>query len=270
MTGGIAESVDFGTARLVPDPLRRSGWTLLVEEVRQSYVDLSDPTYLGFEYTRRLGSIVDVAAPADAPLRVLHLGGGALTMPRYVAATRPGSQQLVIDRDSRLMALVQRVLPPRADAGIRVHIGDARASLASLADQRYDLVIGDVYHAAQMPPSVCTAEFVTQVARVLAPAGLYAVNVADMAPLAFSRRQAATLRTVFEDVCMIVRPELLRGRRYGNVVFAAACRGGVIPVDRLATLAARDRLPCQVTYGPALRRLIAGVAPVYDDPASPP
>ena len=48
--------------------------------------------------------------------------------------------------------------------------------------------------------------------------GIYAVNVADLAPLAFSRGQAATLRTAFDDVCLLVRPELLRGRRFGNVV----------------------------------------------------
>ena len=78
---GIGERTEFGNARLVRDPRRKGGWTLLFEEVQQSYVDVADPTYLSFEYARRIAAVVDTMAPAGAPLRVLHLGGGAFTMP---------------------------------------------------------------------------------------------------------------------------------------------------------------------------------------------
>src|SRR5437764_1146294 len=93
---------------LVPDPRRPAGWTLLVDGVPQSYVDLDDPRYLEFEYMRRLASIIDAAAPPGVPLRVLHLGGGALTMPRYVAATRPGSRQRVVELDAARAPVRQR------------------------------------------------------------------------------------------------------------------------------------------------------------------
>ena len=63
---------------------------LLIDGVPQSHVDLEDPGYLDFEYVRRIGHVIDEAAPAGQPLRVLHLGAGALTLARYVAATRPG------------------------------------------------------------------------------------------------------------------------------------------------------------------------------------
>ncbi|MEV8515612.1 fused MFS/spermidine synthase [Dactylosporangium sp. NPDC051484] len=263
---GIAEDGDFGAARLVRDPRRKGGWTLLVEEVQQSYVDMRDPTRLSFEYTRRLGSIVDAAAPAGKPLRVLHLGGGAFTMPRYVAATRPGSAQVVVERDRRLAAFVQRVLPLPPEAGIELVFGDARETVAELDPAAYDLVIGDVYEAAQMPESVSDVTFAALVARLLDPDGIYAVNVADLAPLAFSRSQAATLRTAFADVCLIVRPDLLRGRRFGNVVFAAAARADRLPLDRLAAVAARDVQPARVVSGAGLDLLAAGVEPVRIDP----
>jgi hypothetical protein len=258
---GIAEPGDFGAARLVRDPRRKGGWTLLVEEVQQSYVDTRDPTHLYFEYTRRIGSIIDTAAPPGEPLRVLHLGGGAFTMPRYVAATRPGSAQLVVERDRRLAAFVQRVLPLPPEAAIDIAFGDARETVADLGPGDYDLIIGDVYDAAQMPESVSDAAFAAAVARLLAPAGIYALNVADLAPLAFSRGQAATLRTAFDDVCLIVRPELLRGRRFGNVVFAAAVEAGRLPVARLAAIAGRDRQPAQVVSGVGLDLLAAGSEP---------
>ena len=186
VAAGVAEKVEFGSARLVPDPRRRGGWTLLVEEVQQSYVDVNDPTYLNFEYTRMIATIVDAVAPGGEPIRVLHLGGGALTLPRYVAATRPGAQQLVVERDRLLATLVERMLPLAADANVRVRIGDAQQTVAGLADERFDVVIGDVYHAAQISQSVCDSAFVAEVARVLRPDGVYAVNVADLAPLSLS------------------------------------------------------------------------------------
>ncbi|WP_432975826.1 spermidine synthase [Dactylosporangium sp. CA-233914] len=262
---GIGEACDFGAARLVRDPRRKGGWTLLVEEVQQSYVDTLDPTHLYFEYTRRVGSVVDTAFPAGAPLRVLHLGGGAFTMPRYVAATRPGSTQLVVERDRRLAAFVQRILPLPAGADITLRFGDARETVLELPAAAYDLIIGDVYDAAQMPESVSDTVFAAGVARLLAPRGVYALNVADLAPLAFSRGQAATLRTAFADVCLIVRPDLLRGRRFGNVVFAAAIEPDRLPVARLAAIAGRDRQPAQVVTGAALDLLTAGTAPVQLD-----
>jgi hypothetical protein len=96
---------------------RRASWMLLADGVPQSHVDLDDPRYLGFEYVRRLGHLVDLAAPAGQPIRVLHLGGGALTLARYVAATRPGSAQLAVDNDAELVAIVRERLPlPRRRA----------------------------------------------------------------------------------------------------------------------------------------------------------
>src|SRR6201996_1261284 len=98
---------------LLADPDRPRAWTLLVGSTPQSYVDLDDPLYLDFEYVRRIGHLLDLAAPAGQPLRVLHLGGGALSLARYVAATRPGSPQLAGELDAALVDLIRLPLPPR-------------------------------------------------------------------------------------------------------------------------------------------------------------
>lgn len=131
-----SEPIEFGTADLVPDPKRPRGWMLLVDDVAQSYVDLDDPTHLEFEYVRRVASIIDAAAKPGKPIRALHLGGGAMSIARYIVATRPGSKQLVIERDSALALLVHQTLPLPADSGVEIQIADARTAIESARETR--------------------------------------------------------------------------------------------------------------------------------------
>jgi len=267
---GIRAQVDSGLAELLPDPDRRDGWTLRVDGTPQSYVDTSDPRLLVFEYMRRLGSVVDAAAPAGEPLRVLHLGGGALTLPRYVAATRPGSAQQVVERDDALIALVRRELPLDRQARIRVRAGDAREAVEAAGAGRYDLVVTDVYGGARVPARFASAEFAHAVARTLHAGGLYAVNLADGPPLGFARAQVATLCAVFPQVCLLAEPAVLRGRRYGNVILVAGRRE--LPLRELGASAAADPFPARLVHGDALVRFTGGARPVDDASAvdSPP
>ncbi|RLP83438.1 spermine synthase [Micromonospora sp. BL4] len=248
---------------LVADPVRRTGRMLLSGGVEQSYVDVEDPRHLHFEYVRRIASAVDLAAPPGDPLNVLHLGGGALTLPRWLAATRPGSAQRVIERDPAVVELVARelpVLPP----DVEVEVADAREAVAASPPGRYDLVVADIYRAARMPRHVRTVEFAAEVARTLRPDGLYLVNVTDLPPLVGTRVQVATLRAVFGDVCVLGDRRMLRGRRYGNLVLAATPRPGGLPVGRLAVAALRDPVPGGLLHAAALDGFVAGARPVTD------
>ncbi|BCB83007.1 spermidine synthase [Phytohabitans suffuscus] len=248
---------------LTPDPARPGAVSLYVDGVAQSYVDKADPTYLHFDYVRRMASVVDAAAPRGEPVRALHLGGGGLTLPRYLAATRPGSTQVVVERDAALLDLVRRELPPpRGD--LRVEVADAREAIEAEPAAGYDLVLADVYQAAQLPAHVASVEFAAQVARVLRPGGLYTVNLTDLPPLGHSRVQAATLGAVLPDVCLIAGRAMLRGRRYGNVVLAAAREPGRLPVARLTVRALRDPVAGVVLHGAALDRFVAGAQPLRD------
>ncbi|MEV6371537.1 fused MFS/spermidine synthase [Micromonospora musae] len=249
---------------LAADPVRRTGRLLLAAGVEQSYVDVDDPRYLHFEYVRRMAAVADVAAPAGTTLDALHLGGGALTLPRYLAATRPGSTQLVIERNAAVVELVARELPALPPE-VRVRVDDARAAVAAEAPAGYDLVLADIFRGARMPAHVRTVEFVAEVARALRPDGIYLVNVTDLPPLVATRVHVATLRAVFADVCLIADRRMMRGRRYGNLVLAAAARPGRLPVARLSAVAARDPLPGLVLHGTALDTFVAGARPATDD-----
>ena len=267
--GGSGQPIMSGMgAELVPDRDRRHAWTLLIDGVPHSHVDLADPGYLEFEYIRRLGHVIDTAAPASQPLRVLHLGAGALTLARYVAATRPGSSQLAVDNDAMLVELVRSSLPLPRRARVRVRIGDARVQLEALRPGSFDVVIADVFGAGRTPASVTSAEFVRAAARVLDGAGgVFAANVADGPPLAHARAQVATVRTVFPSCCLIADPGVLRGRRFGNLVLAASRRE--LPTGTLTRLAAADPMPGRVLTGDELTRFAGGAKPVTDQTARP-
>ena len=260
--------VASGLAELVADPDRGTAWTLLLDGAPQSYVDLADPTHLEFEYIRRMAMAIDLIAPAGEPLRVLHLGGGALTLPRYVAATRPGSAQRVIEIDGPLVELVRTALPWDKNARIRVRVADARAALTGMRAAGYDVVVADVFAGSQTPAHLASVEFIHEVARVLAPAGWLLANVADGPPLTYARAQVATIRAVLPQACLIADSTLLRGRRFGNLVVLAGRTEP--PIAALTRRAAGDWFPGRVEID--LNRFTGGAAPVTDAAAvaSPP
>jgi spermidine synthase len=264
--------VRFGTAELVRDLDRPAGWQLVVDGTPQSYVDLDDPRHLEFEYVRLLADVADALGQPGAPLAVVHLGGGACTLPRYLAATRPGSAQVIVERDAALVGLVRRVLPLPADADISVHIADARGALDEQPTGAFDLLVADVYDGASVPASLSTVTAAAAFARVLRPGGWYVSNLSDGGPLTYVRGQVATLRTAFPDVLVIAEPAVLRGRRFGNLVVLA---GPSLPALDLGRSAARDVFPCRVLHGAALDRFVATAVPVTEEtavrsPAPPP
>ncbi|WP_376770538.1 spermidine synthase [Streptomyces physcomitrii] len=269
----IAEQVEGGLAELVPDRERPRAMTLLLDRAPQSYVDLDDPAYLGFAYQRRLGHLIDTLAPPRAPLRVLHLGGGACTLARYVAATRPRSTQQVAERDGALVHLVRRELPFDPAARIRVRTGDAREILGRLPDGWADLVLADVFGGARTPAHLTSGEFYTELRRVLAPTGTAAANLADGPPLTHLRRQIATAAGVFGELALLADPAVLRGRRFGNAVLA--CSAVPLPVAELTRRAASDPHPGRLLHARELTDFTGGAAPVTDadavaSPAPPP
>ncbi|GHF03059.1 hypothetical protein GCM10014715_68990 [Streptomyces spiralis] len=269
----VVEQVDGGLAELIPDRERARGWTLLIDGAPQSYVDLDDPAYLSFEYQRRLGHVIDLAAPAGKPIHAVHLGGGAFTLARYVAATRPRSTQQIVERDAALVQLVRRALPLDAGARIRVRSVDARAGLAKVPDGWADLIVADVFSGARTPAHLTSTEFLDEVRRALKPGGLYAANLADGPPLAHVRGQIATAAARFGELALVADPTVLRGKRFGNAVLVAGDLP--LPVAELTRRAASDPHPGRVEHGRALTDFTGGALPVTDaaavaSPAPPP
>lgn len=254
--------VDSGTAELVADRDRPNAYALLIDGAPQSHVDLDDPTRLEFAYQRRIGHVIDLVSPPGRPLHAVHLGGGAFTLARYTAATRPRSTQQVVEIDAALVRLVRRELPLDRAWRIKVRTCDAREGLARLPEGWADLVVADVFGGARTPAHLTTAEFLDDVQRVLRPGGWYAANLADGGPLSFLRGQVATVRTRFEECLLAADPAVLRGRRFGNALLLAANRE--LPVVDLTRRVASDPHPGRVEHGRPLRDFTGGAAPVTD------
>jgi hypothetical protein len=292
-----------GGAELLADLDRPGAWVLLVDGVVQSHVD-PDPLHLDLAYMRWLGHLADLAAPPGEPLRVLHLGGGGLTLARYVAATRPGSAQVAAESDARVAALARHLpVPPPAGPGptrppgpapelpagpglplppgqapvppagqgtgwAEVLVGDARAVAAGLPAGSFGLLIADVFTGARTPAHLTTVEFTAAVAALLAPHGVFAVNVADGPPLAHARARVATVASVFGHTCLIAEAGVLGGEEFGNLVVAGSRHP--LPVTGLATRAASGPFPARLLAGAALGRFAGDSAPATDSCPGPP
>lgn len=257
---------DSGEAELLADANRDGGWMLSVDDVPQSYVDLDDPTYLDFEYMQLMALVVDGLArgrPGDAPVGAVHVGGGACTLARYIAATRPGSRQLVLEPDAGLLRIVREQLALKTVGGLKVRVTDGESGLAGLPDDADDLLVLDAFTGARMPPELATVEFAEQAARVLRRDGTYLINISDGGRLVFARHLVATVRAVFGHALMLAEPGILRGRRHGNLVVAASRTA--MDDATLATLtrrAASGLTQARCVHGHDLDRFRAGAAPL--------
>lgn len=263
----VSRVTDHGTVKLMPDVDRRRAWLLTVDGAPQSYVDLDEPAHLEFEYTRRLGHVLDTVAEQGRALDVLHLGGGAFTLPRYVAATRPGSRQDVVEADRGLLDLVAEHLPLPDGADVTAHGADARAWLAAAPADSADVLVADVFGGSRVPAHLTSVEYAREAARVLRADGVYVANLADGAPFGFLRGQLAGFATLFEHTALIAEPGVLRGRRFGNAVLVAS--GRPLDVPALARRTAADVFPARVEHGAALRDFVGGARPVRDADAVP-
>jgi spermidine synthase len=267
--GPSARLSDGSIARITPSRFV-GGWEIDVASTPQSHVDLDDPTHLHFEYVARMGAVIDQLRMPGQPLTAVHLGGGGLTLPRYIEATRPGSRQQVVELEQALVDLVRENLPLPRGASVRVRIGDARDVAGRMPPGlvgSVDLVVSDVFAGAQTPAHLTTVEYYRTLAGLLAPEGVLLVNVADGAGLAFARRQVATVRAVLEHVIVLAEVQTLKGRRFGNLVIAASA--APLPTEWLPRLMAAGPHPAKVAEGAELDAFARGVLPSTDADATP-
>ena len=243
----------------------RGGVTVHLDGQPQSHVQPEDPTLLEFEYVQHLALAVDACAAAPAPerLAVTHVGGAAMTLARWVEATRPGSPQIVLEPDADLTELVRREIPLPRRHRIRVRPQDGLTGVRALAPDSADVVVTDAYAQGCVPAELSGAAYVSAVARVLKTHGTALWNLADEPGFRYVSRVLATIATALPLLALVGTHEVLKGKRYGNVVALASA--SPLPLDRLTRDVARLNLPTGLRDGAALDRLIGTARPLGDD-----
>jgi spermidine synthase len=250
---------------VVADPERASGRVLVLDTLRHSYVDLDDPTHLEFEYVRAIAGVTDAVARDGEPLSALHIGGGGLTVPRYLAEVRPGTESLVIEVDPGVVAIDRDQLDLETSDRLRVRVADGRVGLAEEAGGTRDLVVGDAFGGLSVPWQLTTREALELVDAALTDQGVYAVNLIDHPPLRFVRAELATLRSVFPHVLLLARAPVLAGEDGGNLV-AVASRSR-LPGEAIGAALAQKGLVWQVAGGAELAAFVGDAEVLTDDHA---
>ncbi len=269
--GPCEEEAAYFCIAVREDAERTTGRVLWLDTLPHSHVDLADPTVLAFTYTAWYGDAIGAVAPDGRPLRALHIGAGGLTMPRYLRSEHPGSEQLVLELDPLVVDVAERRLGFTPDDDVRIVTGDARRTVTALARAAragdvpdpgpFDLVIGDAFGGVAVPWHLTTREFTADLHALMAPGGVYLLNVIDHDERGFLRAEVATIADVFAHVAVIERGE---GQGGNHVVVAS---DAPIPVDAIVS---RNRLRARtdvVTTGAALTELLAGAAVLTDDRA---
>jgi hypothetical protein len=240
---------------LLRDLDRPTGQVLLVDGVEQSYVD-DDATHLEFEYMQHMALVLDIVLTGAAPVRAVHLGGGALTMPRWLAATRPGSRQVAIEQSTDVLAATRALAPVACD----VAVGDAVQAVGTMPAGETDVVIWDLYDGPRAVTQGLTLECIVAMRRLMATGGLALLNVSDMTPFEIVRPVLAALLTCFDDVTLLAEPSTLRGRRSGNCVLVGRV-GAVVPSAPLTRAGAAAPVRATVLSGTVLAEFVGDVKP---------
>ncbi|ADB33601.1 conserved hypothetical protein [Kribbella flavida DSM 17836] len=254
----------YHCARIEPDPARASGRTLYLDQLRHSYVDLADPTHLEFQYTKNFGAVVDSRWPAGQRLDALHVGGGGLTMPHWLTATRQGSHNKVYEIDPGVIALDRAELGAKPGPELDLQTRDGRLGVRSEPADSRDLVIMDAFGGVAVPWHLTTREVVADVRRVLRPGGIYLVNVIDFGPQNFFKAEARTVAAEFEHLAVVSTEEALAGEEGGNFVVVASDQP--LPI---AELRARLANRAAVIDGAEGIRALVGDAPLLTDDFAP-
>ena len=255
-------------AQLLPRRGTNGGYSLLVEGITQSHVNPRDPNDLQLEYTRIIAAVIDGCHEPGAPVRALHLGAGALTIPRYLGATRPGSSQHVVELHRELLEFVLGTLPLDDDLDLTIEYDDGRAAVerSTRTEGGYDVAVVDVFSGSVSPRHMSTSEFFTALRELVAPGGLIVVNTLATSGLTMSREVAATLATVFPQTDALAARPVVAEESLGNIVFVAS--DTPFDAEAMARRANDGQRLIDLLHGPTYDDFVAGAPARHDDDAA--
>jgi spermidine synthase len=173
--------------------------SLVLDHLVHSYTDLKDPFYLEYEYIRIYEEMVRWQISNRKSLKVLFLGGGGYTFPRFIEATYPNAEVKVVEIDPEITRVAQNYLGISEGSKIGSFNEDGRWFVMNYKEQnRFDFIFGDAFNDLSIPYHLTTKEFTEQLKKLLKPDGLLLANVIDSFKKgAFMPSYIRTLEEVF-------------------------------------------------------------------------
>ncbi|HVG94969.1 MAG TPA: fused MFS/spermidine synthase [Planctomycetota bacterium] len=169
--------------------------------------DLKDPSWIGSNYGTLYAAATERLASQNPAPRVLFLGGGTYTAPRWIRTWRPDASVHVAEIDPEVTRGAREALALTDLHGLRIDHADARTVVRDAArssDVRYDLVYMDAFGDLGVPWHLTTLDFVRDVKSAMPPGGVYFANSIDVFDSGrFVGAMYATLRAAFAHVEVI-------------------------------------------------------------------
>ena len=184
---------------------------LALDSLVHSCVDLNDPTFLFYPHEQVQAELTRAAAEqarrAGRVPRVLVIGGGGYTFPRWVEAQADLADVRieVVEIDPAVTEIAKEKLGlSRTTRVVSIHM-DGRQFIKSAQPESYDLVIQDAVNDMSVPYHLMTAEYTQLVKRLLHPDCLYLLTVIDNFESGqFLASAVRTTTTVFGDANLIL------------------------------------------------------------------
>lgn len=191
---------------------------LYLDRLPHSECDASYPTNLLSGYVWMMeGALAARHGTTDA-LSLLIIGGGGYSLPRQVAATRPGSRVTVAEIDPVVTEAALKACGLEPTQGLEIRHLDGRQVVQDMIRQqdpavRFDAIVGDTVEYYSLPYHLATRECAEEIKSLLKPDGMYLLHIVTERKRG-SRYLGAilnTLEAVFPQVAVIAlkpNPEL--------------------------------------------------------------
>jgi len=187
-------------------------YTSAGRKVKQGGIRIKDPDELLFEYNRLAFS--GLAFLEKDPARVLFVGLGAGTMPRFFTGHYPEAFVDVVELDPAMLKVARQYFHFSERGRMKVHLMDGRTFIKKTG-ARYDMIFLDAYRGEQIPFHLTTAQFLKEVKACLKEGGVVVSNILSEAKNRYFWSMVRTYRQEFGSLF------IFKGEWSGNHIFVA-------------------------------------------------
>jgi len=174
---GFVEDIDTAYNRVIVREFNLRGREVRVLQTDslglQSGIYTNNSDELAFEYTRALANVADLRPQAK---RQLIIGGGAFTLPEYIAKKYPKTIVDAVEIDGDLVEISKKYFDLNQPSNLNIIQADGRQYLNQTSN-KYDVITMDAFNSIIPPFQLLTRQAVQQSKRALSQDGIVTANI---------------------------------------------------------------------------------------------